>query len=323
MSKLFKLKKWLTLQEAINHISVALDEPVTEADIYRFALDKHLTLSVNFVNGTCAFLGQRDSSDKGLGVNLDKFSLEEINILNDFWLPSLDSTQVRSIQGVWDLTLLGSEAIDLEFNYQKLTSDVEVTLVGLEGVFVKKDDVYASLLTDFEDNEFQDGSKAYCEKIEQELSFSVFKDNIEIEKIRADCNAKRVQYLKEREKQPEPERYFPSGGLDEHDYSFVVRTSELNRFLRSLEEHENQDDVNNTTALQLNFSESITNTDTWKNLYKLAEKAFNDFPSWQAEQAKPHKIPMSHIDEWLKYNLKADKREAETIKKLLIEINNL
>jgi hypothetical protein len=323
MSKLFKLKKWLTLQEAINHISVALDEPVSEADIYRFALDKHLTLSVNFVNGTCAFLGQRDSSDKGLGVNLDKFSLEEINILNDFWLPSLDSTQVRSIQGVWDLTLLGSEAIDLEFNYQKLTSDVEVTLVGLEGVFVKKDDVYASLLTDFEDNEFQDGSKAYCEKIEQELSFSVFKDNIEIEKIRADCNAKRVQYLKEREKQPEPERYFPSGGLDEHDYSFVVRTSELNRFLRSLEEHENQDDVNNTTALQLNFSESITNTDTWKNLYKLAEKAFNDFPSWQAEQAKPHKIPMSHIDEWLKYNLKADKREAETIKKLLIEINNL
>lgn len=323
MGKLYKLKKWLTLQEATNHISVALDEPVTEADIYRFALDKHLTLSVNFVNGTCAFLGQRDSSDKGLGVNLDKFSLEEINILNDFWLPSLDSTQVRSIQGVWDLTLLGSEAIDLEFNYQKLTSDVEVTLAGLEGVFVKKDDVYASLLTDFEDNEFQDGSKAYCEKIEQELSFSVFKDNIEIEKIRADCNAKRVQYLKEREKQPEPERYFPSGGLDEHDYSFVVRTSELNRFLRSLEEHENLDDINNTTASQLNFSESITNTGTWKNLYKLAEQAFNDFPSWQAKQAKPHKIPMSHIDEWLKLSLKADKREAETIKKLLTEIYNL
>ncbi|ALO35605.1 hypothetical protein CMT41_13445 [Colwellia sp. MT41] len=126
MSKLYKLKKWLTLQEAINHISIALDEPVTEADIYRFALDKHLTLSVNFVNGTCAYLGQRDTSDKGLGAYLDKFSPEEINLLNDFWLPSLDHTQVRSIRGVWDLTLLGSEAIDLEFNYQKLTSGVEV-----------------------------------------------------------------------------------------------------------------------------------------------------------------------------------------------------
>jgi hypothetical protein len=323
MSKLYKLKKWLTLQEAINHISIALDEPVTEADIYRFALDKHLTLSVNFVNGTCAYLGQRYSSDKGLGAYLDKFSLEEINLLNDFWLPSLDNTQVRSIQGVWDLTLLGSEAIDLEFNYQKLTSGVEVTLVGLEGVFVKKGDVYASLLTDFEDNEFQDGSKAYCEKIEQTLEFSTFETNTEKEKIRKDYNDKRVQYLKERGEQPEPERFYPSGGLDEHDYTFVVRTSELSQFLRSLEEHESLDDVNNTTASQLRFSENITNTDTWKNLYKLAEKAFNDFPSWQAEQARPHKIPMSHIDEWLKFNLKADKREAETIKKLLIEINNL
>jgi hypothetical protein len=325
MSKLYKLKKWLTLQEAINHISVALDEPVTEADIYRFALDKHLTLSVNFVNGACAYLGQRDTSDKGLGayLDLDKFSSEQINQLNDIWLPSLDETQVRSIQGVWDLTLLGSEAIDLEFNYQKLTSGVEVTLAGLEGVFVKEGDVYASLLTDFEDNEFQDGSKAYCEKIEQELSFSVFKDNIEIEKIRVDCNAKRAQFLKEREKQPEPERYFPSGGLDEHDYTFVVRTSELNQFLRSLEEHEILEDVNNTTVSQLSFSESITKTDAWKNLYKLADKAFNDFPTWQADQTKPHKIPMSHIDEWLKTNLQADKREAETIKKIIIEIFNL
>ncbi len=319
MNKLYKLKKWLTLQEATNHISMALDEQVTEADIYRFALDKHLTLSVNFVNGTCAFLGQRDSSNKGLWLNLDKLSTEEINILNDYWLPSLDKTQVRYIQGVWDLTLLGSEAIDLEFYYQKLTSGLDVTLAGFEGVFVKKDDVYASLLTDFEDNEFQDGSKAYCEKIEQELSFSVFETDIEIEKTRADCKAKREQFLKERRKQTKASWYYPSGSLDEHDYSFVVRTSELNRFLRSLEKHENLDDI----PTQLNFSESITNTETWKNLYKLAEQAFNDFPSWQAKQDKPYKIPMSRIDEWLKLNIKADKREAETIKKLLIEIYSL
>lgn len=50
MSKLFKLKKWLTLDEAANHISNVLGEPVTLADIYNFALDEHLILSVNFVN---------------------------------------------------------------------------------------------------------------------------------------------------------------------------------------------------------------------------------------------------------------------------------
>jgi len=321
MSKLYKLKKWLTLQEAINHISIALDEPVTEADIYRFALDKHLTLSVNFVNGTCAYLGQRDDSDKGLGAYKDKFSQDEINLLNDFWLPFLlDMTQVRSIQGVWDLTLLGSEAIDLEFNYQSLTSGLEVTLVGLEGVFVKKDDVYAGLLTDFEDNEFQDGSKAYCEKMEQTITIGL--TSPEKEKIRKDYNDKRVQYLKKREKQPEPERYFPSGGLDEHDYTFVVRTSELNRFLKSLEEHE-LDDVDNTAVLQHSFSEKKTNTEAWKNLYKLAEKGIEAFPEWQANQRKPQKIPMDQIDRWLAETIKATKREAETIKKIIVEIFNV
>jgi hypothetical protein len=43
MNKLFKLKEWLTLKQAIGYISVVLDEPVTEADIYRLALDDHLT----------------------------------------------------------------------------------------------------------------------------------------------------------------------------------------------------------------------------------------------------------------------------------------
>ena len=33
MSKLFKLKEWLTLEEAANHISNVLGEPVTLADI--------------------------------------------------------------------------------------------------------------------------------------------------------------------------------------------------------------------------------------------------------------------------------------------------
>ena len=35
MSKLLKLKEWLTLDEAANHISNVLGEPVTLADIYR------------------------------------------------------------------------------------------------------------------------------------------------------------------------------------------------------------------------------------------------------------------------------------------------
>ena len=41
--------------------------------------------------------------------------------------------------------------------------------------------------------------------------------------------------LKRRER-PLEERYYPSGGLVDYDYVFVIRTQELTRFIQSLEE---------------------------------------------------------------------------------------
>lgn len=58
MSKLFKLKEWLTVGDAAKHLSIVFDEDVTEADLLRFALDGHLKLSVNFVNHAKAKSGQ-------------------------------------------------------------------------------------------------------------------------------------------------------------------------------------------------------------------------------------------------------------------------
>jgi len=46
MSKLLKLKRWLTTEEAAKYLTGALSEPVTEADIFRLALDGQITLSV-------------------------------------------------------------------------------------------------------------------------------------------------------------------------------------------------------------------------------------------------------------------------------------
>lgn len=58
MSKLFKLKEWLTIAEAAKHLSVAFGEEVTEADILRLGLDRKLILSVNFVNHAYASKGK-------------------------------------------------------------------------------------------------------------------------------------------------------------------------------------------------------------------------------------------------------------------------
>ena len=58
MSKLLKLKQWLTLSDTAQYLSLAFRERVTEADVLRLGLDGHLTLSVHFVNGTRARYGQ-------------------------------------------------------------------------------------------------------------------------------------------------------------------------------------------------------------------------------------------------------------------------
>ena len=58
MSKLLKLKEWLTTDEAAKRLSISAGEEVTEADILRLALDGHLTLSVYLVNHAKALTGR-------------------------------------------------------------------------------------------------------------------------------------------------------------------------------------------------------------------------------------------------------------------------
>ena len=49
LKKLFNLKPWLTLPDAARHLSISFGEDVSEADVLRLGLDRHLTFSVNFV----------------------------------------------------------------------------------------------------------------------------------------------------------------------------------------------------------------------------------------------------------------------------------
>ena len=47
MGELFKLKKWLTLEETAKRLSNSLSKPVSVADVLQLSLDEHLTVSVN------------------------------------------------------------------------------------------------------------------------------------------------------------------------------------------------------------------------------------------------------------------------------------
>ena len=127
MSKLFKLKQWLTISDTAKHLSLVFDEEVTEADVLQLGLDGHLPLSVRLVNHVVAYgtVPLDEVPAHGEGVFLTYKN--QVLTLQD------SST---TLTGVYDLPLLGTERFDVESRYQTLTNGPPVDLTCVEGTFV-------------------------------------------------------------------------------------------------------------------------------------------------------------------------------------------
>jgi hypothetical protein len=160
MKKLLNLKQWLTVADAARHLSILFGEEVTEADVLRLALDEHLMLSVHFVNHASGRCGSVVPLQDAKWRRIKKIS-------GDGWFNSivgLDIGQDRVIEwgpgiteleGIWDLTMLGSERLDVEHRYQALTGGPAVNLVFLDGPIVSRDDgTYSQIQEHVSEGEF-------------------------------------------------------------------------------------------------------------------------------------------------------------------------
>ena len=254
-SKLLKLREWLTVPDAGRHLSNIFEEEVSESDLLRIALDRHLKLSVYFVNHAAARCGKivpyedvewRESkqisfmkSGKGIPDKIkgnpqkikeyiDQFPpttiMKSLNLDGERYL-NLDDN-VTTIRGVWDLSMIGNERLDVEHKYQMLTGGPEVTLQGLDGAFVEsKDGVMCQLQESFDKNEYQSGSAAQLEKIKEHIA----SNNIEEEKAKellSQHKKNREEYLNKRKKKNHADDYYPAGALP-RDSVLVVRTQAL------------------------------------------------------------------------------------------------
>jgi hypothetical protein len=200
MSKLFKLKEWLTVKDAAQHLSNLFGEPVTEADVLRLGLDGQLTLSVYFVNHAHGIKKKVIPLQEAEVV--PSLSGEHMILLGDHWdnehvlvTDGADGDGATTIVGVFDLTMRGAERLDVEHEYQQLTGGPAVTLICLDGPLVQASDgQYWQLRDSFEPHEID----------------------------RPDGTKKKI-----------PRMYYPAGGLPK-DSVLVVRTSALQRLGASL-----------------------------------------------------------------------------------------
>jgi hypothetical protein len=137
LRKLLKLKEWLTVPDAARHLSILLGDQVVESDVFRLALDGHLTLSVLFVNPTPALCGRivtvddpsecvHYPSERDLARIFDydergdRLDRAKRVFIDDGKALKIES--MLSVDGVWDLTMLGCERYYVEDVYQKLNN---------------------------------------------------------------------------------------------------------------------------------------------------------------------------------------------------------
>lgn len=251
-SKIFNLKKWLLVPEAARYLSILFNEEVCEADVLRLALDKHLTLSVDFVNYTYVRRGKivseedtiweefpmspdhekiiRESSPENVKLldgSKDKIVryMKSLNI-DDKRFINLDE-KVTRIGGVWDLSMIGNERLDIEHKFQMLTGGPEVTLQGLDGAFVESKDgrTKCQLQESFDQNEYTPGSKAQLEEIKERIASNNIGEE-QSKKLLDQYKKNREEYLKARKNKNQLFNYYPAGGLP-RDSVLVVRTQAL------------------------------------------------------------------------------------------------
>jgi len=152
MRKLSKLRQWLTIEEAARHLTLVLDEEVTSADVLRLGREKHLTVSVDFVNGAYAHLGRvcsfpelvalrgaEDTSVTSLISLLGKTPSQEDRFL------SFEGEAVR-VSGVWDLSMQGDEAYMVDGMFHELTGGPRVNGSMGGGIVRRSGGEYAQIL---------------------------------------------------------------------------------------------------------------------------------------------------------------------------------
>jgi hypothetical protein len=261
MSKLFKIKEWLTLADAARHLSIVFNEDVTQQDILRLAIDRRLRLSVWFVNHVNVRKGRlvplKDCPLRLLPKPFSKSKKEWPNIPNHLKLediPALTSDirigiqkgdlmlipeglhyknqnflildeDVESITGVWDLPMVGGESLDVEHEYQMITGGPAVTGTYLDGAFVERDGVICQLQECFDDNEYQPGSKADLKHIKAHIAENGIESE-QAKKLHEEYAVRRKAFLEKVKAAPASNNYYPAAGLPE-DVIYVVRTTAI------------------------------------------------------------------------------------------------
>jgi hypothetical protein len=135
MSKLANLKSWLTLSDTTQYLSEKLKENVSQAELFRLAMDGDITLSIRILEPTMSNIGQAVKADKAETMMSDQVewpSYLTIRVLPEkpyviFTSPKLEhglffkKERFDFVSGIFDLRWGDGVSLTLRNKYQQLT----------------------------------------------------------------------------------------------------------------------------------------------------------------------------------------------------------
>jgi len=253
VSKLLKLREWLTVEDAAKQLSIMFGEEFTEADVLRLALDGRLTLSVQIVNSALVRPGLVVSKGEAKYIDVP---FNEPSPSGDVasgrtetvWrkvpvgIPLVDgdvielTDEVDCVGGIFDLPMIGNERRDVEARYQRLTGGPTVTWFGMGGAFLAWKDEIFQLQISQEKNEHAKGSLAWGRKLEAAIEREAL-DAHAAGEMRAQHEADRVLFLRRWARQSPTENHMRADALPS-DCVLVVRSSALRELQTKMSEED-------------------------------------------------------------------------------------
>lgn len=314
-----------------------LDEPVLITDLYHLALDKKLTLSVLFWDLVPVLPGKLINEEDYFARASDEITDEVYWNYNDSYTPidTLTSSEpvddntwfiyedaALNIQGVFDLSMLGLESIDIEKRY--LDELCEFTYKpkkdNEQGIFLCRDDEACKLLVKlkpspvYEDKEFVNSiTKTFLET--NGISFDECIDNnYDYEALAPRLTSSEHEHLESiidlmSISFPTNQIYKNCLTIEDYKHQLVIKTKELDRLIQLLKDTQQE-------SKPADKNESVKNN--YKNIYN-KNKTQDRYLSWQKQAKKLKKNNPNKTKSWIATEIEklpiAEGKSADTIRK--------
>lgn len=232
-NKLFKLKKYFSIEETAERLTSTLGEDVSVVDVLSLAIDHHLIISVIIEEEMYGVYSKFKKTTKGEFFNVNDDGRYQDIFKNIRYMPLSERNQEIELvehlsqiiyvpYGCYDLPMKGAERLDVLWLYEQKKGKCPKEWADLDGAFLCFGDYYINIMSMFDSKKIDvDYSKGRNAFIDKETKEPITKDNY-------------------------GSYFYPAGGLvyanGDQDIEFVFKRENIEKFEQSL--LENEDEIN-------------------------------------------------------------------------------